>query len=268
MLEQTSRFVWNRSDSWFGGFSGAEMDVDGRTLTLITDRGSLVVARLIRHGDRLIAVRLGRRTALKASDGLALPDIEGDAEDIAIGADGQAFISFERHHRVDRLTLSDGRLNQYVPAPDAGRLGLNSGLESLAIDSHGRLFTIPEKPPQGESSLPLSVLENGAWRRYRSVPRRGPFLPVSADFDDRDRLYLLERAFGPLGFRSRIRRFDLTSPGATETILLTTPPGRFDNLEAITAWRDTAGDVRLTLVSDDNFFPIQRTQVVEFRVTE
>ena len=91
---------------------------------------------------------------------------------------------------------------------------------------------------------------------------------VGADFDDKGQLYLLERAVSPLGFRSRIRRFDLNAPALGETQLMTSSPGRFDNLEALSVWRDPEGNTRLTLISDDNFLPIQRTQIVEYLLTE
>ena len=72
-----------------------------------------------------------------------------------------------------------------------------------------------------------------------------------------------------MGFKSRIRRFDLGSSGFTnETVLLETAPGTYDNLEGISLWSDTGGRIRLTLVSDDNFFPFQKTQLVEFALIE
>ena len=64
---------------------------------------------------------------------------------------------------------------------------------------------------------------------------------VGADFDDKGQLYLLERAVSPLGFRSRVRRFDLNAPDLGETQLMISGPGRFDNLEALSVWRDPEG---------------------------
>ena len=75
---------------------------------------------------------------------------------------------------------------------------------------------------------------------------------------------MLERQFTLIGFRSRIRRFNLEAPDLAEAVLWTSYALQHDNLEGISVWTDPAGDVRLTLVSDDNFQPFQRSQVVEY----
>ena len=35
-------------------------------------------------------------------------------------------------------------------------------------------------------------------------------------------------------------------------------------MEGISVWRDAAGRTRVTLISDDNFFALQRTVIVEY----
>jgi hypothetical protein len=37
-------------------------------------------------------------------------------------------------------------------------------------------------------------------------------------------------------------------------------------MEGISVWRDGEGAIRVTLLSDDNFFPLQRTMFAEFLV--
>ena len=65
-----------------------------------------------------------------------------------------------------------------------------------------------------------------------------------------------------------MRRFDLTEAGlANEAVLLESYPLRYDNLEGISVWRDDMG-IRITLISDDNFGFLQRTELVEFRLLE
>ena len=34
----------------------------------------------------------------------------------------------------------------------------------------------------------------------------------------------------------------------------------------LAVWRDANGAIRLTMIADDNFFWVQRTEVVEYRV--
>ena len=80
------------------------------------------------------------------------------------------------------------------------------------------------------------------------------------------RLYLLERQFlGPFGFRTRLRRITLDgSDVETTETLIETDAGTHDNLEGVSVWRDDDGRLMATMVSDDNFFPLQRTEFVEY----
>ena len=52
-----------------------------------------------------------------------------------------------------------------------------------------------------------------------------------------------------------------------EEILLTTRPLQYDNLEGIAVWADGQG-IRITMVSDDNFLFVQRTELVEYRLRD
>ncbi len=116
----------------------------------------------------------------------------------------------------------------------------------------------------------LFRFRDGRWDVAGLLPMDGKFLPVGADFGPDGRLYLLERQFFGLGgFASRVRRVELAADGviADET-LIQTPPGSFVNLEGIAVWRDAAGVLRLTMVSDDNFMAVLGTEVVEFRVAD
>ena len=99
-----------------------------------------------------------------------------------------------------------------------------------------------------------------------SVTRPDAFVPVGADIGPDGLFYLLERDFTGIGFRSRVRRFDMTG-GQAET-LFQTGTNTYDNLEGLSVWRDATGAIRLTMVSDDNFKFFQQTQIVEYRVTD
>jgi hypothetical protein len=147
-------------------------------------------------------------------------------------------------------------------------LGDNAGVEALAIGPDGTLFALPEKAPDAGKPFPLYAYQNGDWRIAARIPQRGPFVPVGADLDPSGRLWLLERAATPLGFRSRVRMFVLDPANAREYTLMTSFPARFDNLEGISVWQDAQGQLHVTMISDDNFFRIQRTQIVEFTVVE
>ncbi len=138
------------------------------------------------------------------------------------------------------------------------------------MDPQGRLITLPERSGVLTRPFPVYRLGVDGWSQPFGIRRASPFLPVGGDFGPDGKFYLLERHLsGLLGFQSRIRRFELgeTSVKSEETLLVTSP-GTHDNLEGVAVWQDTAGDIRITLISDDNYRAYQRTEFVEYRLRE
>ena len=107
---------------------------------------------------------------------------------------------------------------------------------------------------------------SGAWDIPFSIPRRGTHLVVGADVGPDNRLYVLERNFTGIGFQSRVRRFNMDGSG--EETLLDTANGTHDNLEGISVWRDATGALRITMISDDNFRFFQKTEIVEYQISD
>jgi len=142
----------------------------------------------------------------------------------------------------------------------------NAGFEALAVDAAGALYALPEDN-RGDQ-IPLYKYQDGTWRIAAYLENDSPFVPVGADFDDEGRLYLLERTVTPLGFRTRLRRIELSGDQASAVTLLQTLPARYDNLEALTVWRDAIGRTRVMMISDDNFLSVQETQVIELTITQ
>ena len=54
----------------------------------------------------------------------------------------------------------------------------------------------------------------------------------------------------------------------TEEILLTTGQLSHSNLEGISVWVDPKCATRVTMISDDNFLPVLRSEVVEYVLHE
>lgn len=256
--------TWQETDDWFGGWSAVEISASGAEMTVISDRGRLLRGRLIRDGSKLVRVDVRDSKMLGYPDGRAVRKETLDAEGLAIGPDGSAHVSFEFYHRVMALDLDTGLLSSPRSFPFA--MPRNKGMEALAVHPNGTLYAIGEHRPAENAPFALHALAGDVWQIAAQIPQRGPFVPVGADFDDRGRLWLLERTLTPLGFRSQIRLITFDPP--SEVTLLTTQPAGFDNLEGLSAWRTTSGDLRLTLISDDNFLRIQRTQIVEYAVEE
>lgn len=268
MLNNEGTLRWQLSLPWFGGWSGIEVSAQGARMTVISDRGHLLQAQLQRSADgRLARVDVQTATPLSQPDGRRLAKRGADAEGLAIADDGTAFVSFEHRHRIMRTDLATGRTSGRIDLPFDNAMGDNSGVEALAIGPEGALFALTEEAPANGGPFPLYTYAEGAWRVAARIPQRPPFVPVGMDFDSKGRLWLLERTVTPLGFRTRIRLFTF-QPVPREFVMLTSIPARYDNLEGISAWDDTHGQTWLSLISDDNFFAFQRTQIVELSVLE
>ncbi len=267
-LTVESSLVWTDSAKWFGGFSGAEISTDGTILTLITDRGNVARAQLHRAVGKIKGVELRWHQSIRDANEVPLKPQFRDTEGLAISADGQAYVSSETRVHVIKLDLLTGKTVPLPTHPDFALLRKNKGLEALAIHPDGRIFTLSESRGGQSGTTPITVFSDGQWKVTHRLPLSGPFRPVGADFDSAGRLYLLERTLSPLGFRSRIRRIDLNRNPVIAETLMTTSPGVFDNLEALTVWTDKSGATRLVLISDDNFLPVQVTQIVELLLTE
>ena len=280
-----SAFRWTMPDRNFGGFSGLEVSDDGMRFVTLGDQGVFVQGQIVRDAQGAITgIKAGKATFLKTTNGPRFYDEQSDSEGLALAPDGSFYVSFEGEARVLRYpAIEDNAQTLSTPRAFAA-FPLNAALEALAVDASGALFTFPEElagsrrlrifagqpgNPTGPD-FPVWRYAKGVWTQPFTLRRDGSFLPVGADFGPDGRLYVLERAFrGIAGFASRVRSFRVAARGLLdEKTHLTTSSGLFDNLEGLSVWRDARGDIRLTMISDDNFMPFQRTEIVEYRLRD
>lgn len=268
-LSFESRLVWSYSDPAFGGFSGIEVRDGGADFTAIGDRGIWATGRMIREEGRLTGIDTTGLGSLHGVDGKPLKGEDTDAEGFAIAPDGRFYVSFEAFHRIRRYDDIDGPAVAVPGDPAFKKLQDNSGLEALAVDADGVLYAVPERSGLWERPFPVYRLIDGAWSSDLSLTRTGKFLMAGADFGPDGRLYVVERDFSWVGgFATRIRRFTLGPDGFDdgETLLEAGMRGSTDNFEGISVWADPEGVTRITLIADDNFFPLQSTVIAEYRL--
>jgi hypothetical protein len=268
--EFVGRFVWNTGSEHHGGYSGFELDATGTGFVALSDRGWIATGTLTRKDGIIDGASLLSFNRLRDPKGNSVPTSREDAEGLTMRRDGRLYVSFEGYARVWTYASAASKAAWIPRHPDFAGMQGNSSLEALAIAPDGSLYTLPER--SGERSRPFPVYRwNGrVWSQPFTLPRRGDYLPVGADFGPDGRFYLLERRFsGIIGFSSRVRRFDIVGNRiGNEQLLLTTGNLRHDNLEGLAVWRNSTGDIRLTMISDDNFSIFQTTEIVEYRVTE
>lgn len=263
-----SSYSWVNSGAAFGGFSSIHLDDQGGEFLAISDRGSFLAARIIRKDDKIIDVTEQSLTPLRDTNRQTVSGLQADSEGIAVHSDGRIFVSFEGNHRVWVYRNKRSAAAWMPRHADFKLLQDNSSLEALAIDHRGWLYTIPERSGVFDKPFPVYRYNGKAWDKRLHIPRRGEFLVVGADFGPDHKLYLLERGFQfPFGFATRVRRFTLSSSGfQNEQTLIKTAYGAHDNLEGISVWQDDRKRMRITLISDDNFYFFQRTELVEYVV--
>lgn len=293
-LELVGSFNWRQSeDPRFGGLSGLEVYDSGRKFVALSDRPALFHGIFQRKGGRITGVRSTPAERITSDLGAFIDELGGtDTEGLAMADDGRLYVSIEGFHVVNFLESGALTINWVAPGSEFATLPANSGLEAVTLDPDGRVIAIPELD-EGKDPFPVFRLAGhpvprpdmpGAtqvsaarppdpdadWSQPYTLRRDGDFVPVGADTGPDGRLYLLERkAFGLFPFSSRVRSFAFTPDGLTdEHLLLHTHYFTHDNLEGLSVWQDESGDIRVTMISDDNFNPLQRTEFVEYRLRD
>lgn len=270
-LDYVGTFVWRSPEASFGGFSAIEIGEDGNSFHALTDRAWLYWGSIDRDAEgRVRALNVAGRANLKDSKGEPLkPGYLGDSEGLAIGGDGRIWVTFEGLDRLTAYDHPDAPATRQPRPPELPGMRVNAGLEALAIRDDGTLITLPERSGREDRPFPVLQFRDGEWSRLTRLRRDPRWLAVGADFGPDGYFYLLERDFhGLFGFSSRVRRMRLTDEGPRdEEILLQTRPLQYDNLEGLSVWHDGQG-IRLTMISDDNFLILQRTEVVEYRLRD
>ncbi len=264
-------FHWMMDTPRFGGFSAIEVSENGRDIVVLSDRGAYTTGHITRdEAGRIASISTQPVQPLQGADGKPLKPGLSDSEGIALASDGSVYISFEGRARV-LFYPKLGSPAKDLPSPaDFKAMLENSALEALAIDAKGALYTLPERSGAEHKPFPVYRFKGGKWDKRLQITREGGYLPVGADFGPDGKFYLLERDFrGLAGFSSRLRRFSLGPKGFNQgETLLETPVGLHDNLEGISIWRDAAGHLTATMVSDDNFNFFLRSQIVEYQLPD
>lgn len=276
-----SGLVLTSDDPGFGGWSSLWRSPDGTRMVSVSDNAQWLTTGLRLGGgvmagfaDAVMAPVLGR-------DGVPLRHTEAfDTESLAI-ADGTAFVGSERVHEVRRFDwVGLGVRALGVPVkplpPEIAGLPFNQGLEALAVAPAGHalagaLLAVAEGEFDDDTPTRGWVL-TGADRFTFPVRRSEGFNVTDMAFLPSGELLVLERHFSVRrGVACRIRRVaaDAIRPGVAldgRVIFQADRHHAIDNMEGLTIHRDPDGATILTIISDDNFSPIQTTVLLEFKL--
>tara|TARA_R110002110_G_scaffold5407_9_gene28011 strand:+ start:2783 stop:3748 length:966 start_codon:yes stop_codon:yes gene_type:complete len=263
------------SDGRFGGLSGLDVSPDGRRLTAVTDRGTWFTGYLTYDvAGHLTGIRDTHMQPLLGEDGKPLTGRAAtDSESIARLIDGTLVVGFEQRHRLSRFT-APGAAAQSVGAPPAlGASPRNGGAEAVTRLWGNELLVLSERL---EAKPGIAAGWVGAGRIWRAVGLRktGRFHPVGAATRGDGTVFLLERRFTAIGgIAARISRIapGTITPGGiftgTELGELSAPLVA-DNFEGIAVRRGGPRETLIYVISDDNFYTLQRTLVLMFALAE
>ncbi|MGA8901692.1 esterase-like activity of phytase family protein [Bradyrhizobium sp.] len=277
-LGYRSGLVLTSSFPRFGGLSGLRLDLKGERFISFSDRGHWFTGRISYEGRAMTGLADVESAPMRGPDGKPIT-ARGWFDSESIALDGSfVYIGFERINKVLRFDFSKDftrARGEVAPLPKAAsKLPNNKGLEALVFVPKGQplagtLIAMSERGLDASGNL-IAFLVGGSTPGQFSVRRSEEFDISDATLLPTGDLLILERKFSWLsGIGIRIRRIPLKSvaPGAVidgPSIFEADLANEVDNMEGIDAHVTEEGETVLTMVSDDNFSPIQRTLLLQF----
>lgn len=286
------KLIWQRTltlfanSPAFGGYSALAIDPTGTKLIAISDAGSWLRATLRYDGGYLAGLANATVGPLLGTDGKPLENLnERDSEGFSIASGtidrGVGYISFEHDHRIQRYPFTEtsfGPAGERMPLPPASKaMPPNSGFESVvklkSTPCKGAILAFAEHLPDKHGNLQGWLIGGPHPGPIRLTDIGGFSITDATTLPDGD-LVLLERRFNLLqgiAMRLRLIRADAIRPGALlhgEVLLQAGNSKNIDNMEALGAYRTKTGKTVLTLMSDDNFSPLERNLIMQFVVPD
>ncbi len=174
------------------------------------------------------------------------------------------------HLETSRIPLStENATTKFV-----GKLEYRGGLKLRSEhEKFGGLSGMAVNFPEDGNLLSGWVRQKNRWRPFDYVQTE-LFQPTGAAVLPSGDVVMLERRFTFLGgFASRLSLISANEikPGATlrgQEIGRLEPPLLDENFEGAAAYKNEKGETIIYIVSDDNFFPLQSTLLLMFKLTK
>ena len=237
----------------------AMVDAARDRFAAVGDAGVLWEGRLVLDGSgRLSGVADATVTRLLGEDGKPVSGVNADSEGLAVLANGDRLVSFERRARVWRYAKDGGRPRP-APFPHV-YFEPNQGMEALAAD-----------PANGPDAYIVGAEQSGdTWScRLAAACVKGPTVVKPQGFglvgltrvSGDTTAYLLRAYDAARGARVRVQ---IHRGAAVVARMELAAPLTVDNFEGVASVERADGTRRLYLISDDNQSPVQRTLLLAF----
>jgi hypothetical protein len=265
----------------FGGISALRVGADGQSFISVTDKGNWLRGRIVYRGSTPIAITDAEMAPILGPDRRPLKSRGWyDTESLAVDG-GTVYVGIERVHRIVRFDYGrDGLLARGIPISvplGFRKLPSNGSLECLVMPPQGgplggTLIAVSEKGLDANGNIQGFLIGGGADGSF-SLKRSDDFDVSDCALTPKGKLLILERRFSwTSGLAMRIRSVPLAAlkPGATvdgPELIAADMGSQIDNMEGLSVHRAPDGALVLTMISDDNFSPLQRTVLLQFTLT-
>ncbi len=264
-------FKLSSIDKRFGGLSGLAMQPDGSVLYVVSDRGHALSVRL-KHDQhrRLVGFRDWTITPLMTPGGGVVGDKLRDAEALVRKADGSFLIAFEGLHRIWHYPDLVSVPHPILTPPELQHAPRNGGAEAMTMLPDGRLLVLTEGYKNAHGGYKSWIIHRDRFFPLSYVQTNG-FKPTDLAVLKQDVLLLERHYLAFFGVSVRIRHIagNHIQAGAHlrgREVLHLQSPLTIDNFEGIAVEDSKRFGTLIYLISDDNFSPLQRTLLLQFRL--
>jgi len=278
--------VLNSPHRDFGGLSALRVAADGEHFLSLTDKGQWLRGRIVYRDGRPVGIADAEMAPILGPDGQPLARRGWYDTEALVQDGGIVYIGIERVNQIVRFKYGrDGLRAHGHPIrvlPGLKTLPYNKSLECLEMAPKklapnggplaGTLITISERGLDAHGNLLGFLIGRGGG--MFTLKRSEDFEVSDCAITPHGELLVLERSFSwARGVAMRIRSVPLATiePGALidgPELIVADRSHQIDNMEGLAVHRSADGALVLTLVSDDNFSPLQSTMLLQFTLTE
>jgi len=263
-LQYVAGWVLQSDNDDFGGWSGLVMQGE-EALVAINDQGNWLQASF-----NISAPSPFSRGVLSLFD----PSSErADKEDYdaesLIALPSGYLVGFEQNHRIMQVdAINEDSAKPYETGVDFRGLSKNSGIEAMAMLPDNRLIMFAENGRNTKGQTPAWIVSQGKATMVDFSPPENYSPTDAAALPNGDVLLLLRRYSVTTGASAKI--LHITATEIEEGVLrgreiaTLKSPLSVDNMEGLDAQVLPNGNIRLFLISDDNFNRLQRTLFMVF----
>ncbi len=265
----------------FGGITAIRVAPDGAQFIALSDHGRWFKGRITYDGTRPSGIADAMMAPMLGPDGQALAAHWRHAPESIAEDGGTLYVGIEAVNQIVRFDYGAAGLlargHPIAVPPGIRTLPPSQGLEALAFVPEGQplagtLIAISKRLDKAGNLL--AFLIGGPSPGIFSIKRSETLEITDAALLPSGDLLILECSFGwPEGVLARIRRIPLSAirPNALVDgpVLIEADLGEeIDYMDGLSVHRATDGQIVLTLNSNDNFSPVQRTLLLQFTLAD